>query len=753
MVEPTGLILGGTVVLLALIWGSAFHFADRERVRARAATAQMLPELADTYEARILRALRQVDSTLKLVRHSLASTGPERVLENLRHDDLLPLEFIFTVSIADAEGRIQASTNPRAVEDISGRPVLRSMRSTDDMIIGHPRFSQRLDEWRLTFARGWRDGSGFAGAVLVSVPAAYFVSGYEDRSLGQHGVLGLLGTDGEFRVLRSGDQVSAGQTVDYGAIVPRRVGSNAGLEARVSPWDGIPRYLVARKLYGYPLAIVAGVSRAERMAPVAEVRNSYFRRAGAASALVIALMFLLGRLSSQLHKARLQVLHEQTERAREVEYLAFHDALTELPNRAFFSQLLFQEIQKASRYGKRFALLFLDLDGFKNINDSLGHSAGDALLQELARRTRDALRESDIVARLGGDEFVVLLPEVQDPGQMAVVADKLLTAVARPFIMNGQRYRVSVSIGIALYPDDATNESDLMTCADLAMYHAKERGKDNFQYYADELNTDTLERLALESSLRSALDRDEFRLFYQAKHDLGTGEVVGTEALLRWQHPEYGLTEPMQFIPEAEGNGLILPIGRWVLHTACRQNVEWQRQGYPALTMAVNLSARQFLDENLLTDIQEALEASGMAPGLLEVEITENMVLPDIPRSIEILNRLKALGVRVAIDDFGTGYSSLTSIRDFPLDTIKIDHSFIENLITNPEDQQLTDAIISVGRNLSYTVIAEGVESSEQAAFLREHECNQFQGFYSGEPVPAEEFARQFVSGEEASNG
>lgn len=327
-----------------------------------------------------------------------------------------------------------------------------------------------------------------------------------------------------------------------------------------------------------------------------------------------------------------------------------------------------------------------------------------------------------------------------ETSQITQVANKILAAVSDPFTLAGQEFRITVSIGIAQYPQDGEDEQTLMKHADVAMYHAKGEGKNNAQFYSAQLQSDSLERLALESSLRKALERNEFILYYQAKLDLASGRLIGMEALLRWQHPELGLVQPKQFIPLAEENGLIVPIGRWVLYTACRQNVAWQQAGFPALSMAVNLSARQFLDNGLLRDIKGALQTTGMAPELLEIEITESMMMLDMSRTVTILQELRKIGVRIAIDDFGTGYSSLSKLQAFPLDTIKIDGSFIHDL-PDSGNKSLAEAIIDLGKNLSLTVVAEGVETTEQVAYLRHHACDQVQGFYMHEPQPADEVA------------
>ena len=390
---------------------------------------------------------------------------------------------------------------------------------------------------------------------------------------------------------------------------------------------------------------------------------------------------------------------------------------------------------------RQLAVLFLDLDHFKNINDTLGHEAGDQLLQEVAARLKTCLRESDTVARLGGDEFVVMLPELDVEKYTATVAQKILSAVARPFVLAGQEYRVTASIGISTYPQDGLDEQTLTKNADIAMYKAKEEGKNNFQFYSEKLNASSLERLNLESGLRHALERNQFQLYYQTKRDIGSGLITGMEALLRWQHPDLGTVAPLRFIPLAEETGLIIPIGKWVLRTACMQNVAWQNQGLAHLNMAVNLTARQFFDENLLTDLTKILADTGMDAHLLELEISEGLLMRDVEKTKRVFRGIKDIGVRIAIDDFGIGYSSLASLKQFPLDSIKIDRSFIHDVASVAEDKALTEAIIAMGRTLSLTVVAQGVETKEQADFLRQNACDEFQGFYLNKPVPADQIA------------
>ncbi len=434
-------------------------------------------------------------------------------------------------------------------------------------------------------------------------------------------------------------------------------------------------------------------------------------------------------------------ISERKQDEERIHFLANHDALTSLPNRAMFNDVLNLAIQNARRYNRNFAVLFIDLDRFKNINDTLGHEAGDRLLQEMGARLTQTVRASDVVARLGGDEFVVLVQEVSEAKQVEAVARKVLFTLVKPMVIQGQECRVTASIGICMFPAEAQDEHALMKNADIAMYRAKEDGKNTYKFYSEEMNIHSFERLALETSLRRGLERNEFVLHYQAKLDLHTGKINGVEALVRWQHPDLGMVPPAQFIPLAEETGLIVPLGKWVLHTACAQSVAWLREGLPPLHMAVNLSARQFADEDLVKDIAAALETTGLQPELLELELTESMVIQNAERAGRVLAEIKKMGARLAIDDFGVGYSSLTHLKRFPIDTLKVDRSFIRDLPQNAEDRALTEAIIAMGKSLKLTVVAEGVETKEQQTFLRDRDCDEMQGFFFSKPIPSDEFA------------
>lgn len=422
-------------------------------------------------------------------------------------------------------------------------------------------------------------------------------------------------------------------------------------------------------------------------------------------------------------------------------YLANHDVLTGLPNRLLFSQLLKSAIESAQRSGTGFAVLFIDLDCFKFVNDTLGHDAGDTLLKEIAARFYIALNKNQTLSRLGGDEFVTLVFDDDVPEGYEQLSARLLEDALQPIVLQGQECRVSASIGMAHFPEHGNNEQTLMKNADSAMYFAKAAGKNTYRVYSDAIRDRSVERFSLESRLRGALARSEFSLHFQPQIELASDAIVGVEALLRWDHPLLGSVSPLRFIGIAEETGLIVPIGRWVLQEACRQSMAWQSSGLPPVCIAVNLSARQFLDPQFLPDLASILECSGLPPQLLELEITEGMMAQDPKAATRLLHAIKSLGVRLAIDDFGTGYSSLSQIKAYPIDTLKIDRSFIHEIATCKQDQAIVRTIITMGKSLDLTVVAEGVETAEQERFLREQGCDRTQGYLFSKPIAAEAFS------------
>ncbi len=423
-----------------------------------------------------------------------------------------------------------------------------------------------------------------------------------------------------------------------------------------------------------------------------------------------------------------------------VHHVAQHDVLTGLPNRSLLQDRLGQAVAYSARSGRPVWVMLIDLDRFKFVNDSMGHKAGDVLLMTVAARLRSSLRDTDTVARLSGDEFVVILSEHDDQGLNADIVQRVMDSVAQPVMLGTKEFFVTCSIGVAVYPSEGTPADSLIEHADIAMYRAKKLGRNNFQFYTPAMNEESQERVRIESALRSALERDEFVLHYQPQVELASGRIVGMEALIRWKHPELGMVPPSRFVGIAEETGLIVPIGAWVMRTAAAQSKAWQDAGLGRLRVAVNLSARQFGSSDLIDGIEAVLADTGLPPDCLEIELTESLFMSDVTPAVELLHRMKALGVNLSIDDFGTGYSSLSYLSRFPIDVLKIDRSFVADVTHDANDAAIVTSIIALAHNLKLAVIAEGVETAEQLDYLRLHGCDEMQGYYFSRPLPADEF-------------
>jgi diguanylate cyclase (GGDEF)-like protein/PAS domain S-box-containing protein len=468
---------------------------------------------------------------------------------------------------------------------------------------------------------------------------------------------------------------------------------------------------------------------------------TYDRKGGGhfhASATISSLVDHSGRTTHLV--ALLEDISDRVAYEKRLFQQANFDGLTGLPNRALALDRLAQAINSAERHQRSLTLLFVDIDRFKVVNDTLGHRFGDLLLIEAAQRLTECVRDEDTVSRLGGDEFLILLVNQRSTNDGTLAAKKILEVMQQPFLIEGHELNVTASIGLTVYPDDDATPADLLRNADAAMHIAKQQGQNTYHFFTHEMNERAMDRLNIETQLRHAVRRKELELYYQPLVNLGTGEVVGMEALLRWHNKELGSPGPDRFIPIAEETGLIVPIGQWVLMEACRQAQAWQRPGQPPLRVAVNISSRQFVGNNVLNTVEQALAESGLDPTLLELEITEGILLHDAPQTKRALERIKKMGVRLSLDDFGTGYSSLSYLRRYEFDVLKIDRSFIADIERKPESMGLVKAIIAMAHSLGMEVIGEGVETSLQADFIHSRECNFAQGYFYGKPLPARDF-------------
>ncbi|NHZ95304.1 EAL domain-containing protein [Massilia sp. CCM 8734] len=845
------------MLLLVMIWMATDHFIGIERTAAQSAARASSLELIDTYEAQMQRNLGSIDQTLKVLKYAVELKGTAGALPALNQQGLLPSGLVFVVSIADRDGMLVASNPPARMIDVSRQGYFGFHRDSDTST---PYVSQTLrddanPDWHLHFTRRLNDKDGsFAGVVIVEVDPAYFTSGYERSRLGESGALGLYGTDGVFRALRIGDKVVWGQAA------PRFAREAGAGQALASSWDGVRRYTSVRRLHGFSLTALVGLSEHESMAAFEQQRRNYLWVAGSGSAVLVVIVTLVCVWSWQLTRTRHRIrraqetyaaaseasldafflmrsivndggaisdfvieatntraeklagmdkpalrgmrlsamlpafrdngifedlikvtldggvheaewlaelsgartcwLHRQvvavedgvvaivrdiTERKvaeERIRHMAHHDELTGLPNRSLIRDRLDQAIVQAQRRNRCVAVAFIDLDGFKLVNDGLGHNAGDELLKVVGTRMAACVRREDTLGRFGGDEFIIILPDQPDnPMAVAPVLEKIRQAVTEPILLGGQEVQVSCSMGVVMYPRDGAGPNTLMMNADAAMYRAKEMGNNNFQFYTREMNASVEEKLVLLEGLRGALDDGQFHLLYQPKVDLRSGLIFGVEALIRWEHPEHGVVSPMRFIGLAEESGLIVAIGDWVLHTACRQNKAWQDAGLAPVTMSVNVSPRQFEEKRLVERVAAALRESALTPSALELEVTESLIMRDLSQSVDKMRELKAMGISLSIDDFGTGYSSLSALKSFPISTLKIDKSFVRELADNPDDQAIAKAVISLGHMLKLRVIAEGVETEQQCTFLRDNDCDEMQGYLFSRPVPPAQIA------------
>ena len=859
------------LLILGVIWATTLHLIKAERARAEHAAIALNRELVSTYEAQALRALREIDQTLKFIKYAFELKGQQTILHELRTRALLPPDLLFVVSISDRKGDVVAITRPTGMTGVDDTKYFEKPRQNDILRINYPKrrgsgetslqFSRRLDA---------ADGS-FAGVVTVSIAASYFVSGYEQAKLGEQGVIGILGTDGVFRARRTGDVVSSGDVVDYASAAPGAEDSEASVS--LVSQEGVRRYTSARKLFGFPLSVVVGLSEEEQLAGYHHNVQGYLWWASAGSALLMLFGAVLGRMKWQLDKSRLHDITERklteqnlriaaaafdsqeamvitdahsvmmqvnraftentgytteelvgqtprllksgrhdadfyramwesinsmgvwqgeiwnrhkdgtvspkwltisavkddngvvinyvgshydiTERKQaeeKINELAFFDQLTGLPNRTLLLDRL-RQTMTGSRDGSYGALLFVDLDNFKTLNDTLGHDMGDLLLKQVAQRLTSCVRAGDTVARLGGDEFVVVLSslsknKVDAAAQVETVGNTVLSTLNQMYPLKDVAYHSTASIGVTLFTGQQTAIDDLMKQADLAMYRSKAAGRNAVHFFEPAMEAAVMERAVLEGDLRRAIDEKQFLLHYQAQI-AGEDCLTGAEVLVRWQHPQRGLVLPAEFIPLAEETGLILALGNWVLETACAQLAIWATRPEMAhLTVAVNVSAHQFHQHDFVDQVLAVLNITGADPQRLKLELTESLLVINVEKVIEKMFALKAKGVGFSLDDFGTGYSSLSYLKCLPLDQLKIDRSFIRDVLSDPHDAAIAKTIVALAKALGLGIIAEGVETESQLDFLVSVGCNAYQGYFFSRPLPLEgfeEFAQKLL--------
>jgi len=852
------------LVLSCFVWLATQNDLEIERKAMERSTVDSIQELAETYEAQIIRNLDIIDQSLKTIKFAYEHPSIAPSLRDLEEKELLPPSMIFTAAVTDRHGKIVSSTRDTGQKTVAGTEAFSSLRSGDagQLVVGHAG-----KEGLIQFSRRINGPDGrFAGAVMLLVEPGYFTSGYERSRLGERGVFALVDSQGGFLARRSGEEVTHGGTAS---------GINFGhgeTRLAVNPWDGEERFFQTRRLQRFPLTVVVGLSHAEKKEALKHTKHLYLWGA-ATITLLLALaasgmtwlswrmaaarrrhrkeqatyfaaakaslvgVFVLRRIADLQDATVDFVLDNINERAEEmirgnkdaliglsirrllprrlaeaamkefettvetgesieaewrnrhtgirpkwlyrqvvriedgvvviirdiserkeaeerISHMAHHDALTGLPNRTLLDDRIQHAIANAQRNHRTIAVLFVDLDDFKLVNDSLGHKVGDELLKAVASKMQQCLRQTDTVLRLGGDEFVIVMGDLpEDTPSLLDSLQRIRAAVIAPLVLGEQTIEISASIGVALYPGDGATPEALLMNADAAMYQAKALGRNRYLFFTPEMNRNFQERLALQDGLRHALERDEFFLTYQPQVDLRSGQVIGVEALIRWLHPEMGLISPADFIGLAEESGIIGDIGEWVLKSACSQCKAWQDAGLPPLVVGVNVSARQFRDNSLIELVREALAESDLHPSYLELELTESLIMQDIQQAVALMRELRNLGVRLSIDDFGSGYSSLSSLKSFPIARLKIDRLFVTDLLDNDGDQAIARMIVSLGKTLNLRVLAEGIVNEGQRQFLLEHGCDEGQGYLFSAPVSAtelEHYLRRQATGAQA---
>jgi diguanylate cyclase (GGDEF)-like protein len=741
------------IVIIAMLWGGTFlKFSQDER--ADLEDAKRTSEgFAMVFEENVLRSIDELDNVLSYLRRDIEGRKDPTDFRNILNSVAMPRDIVVQMSIIDARGIMRDSTagpQPAPQIDLSDREHYTAQRDSkeDRLFISKPLIGRASNKWSVQLSRRFLNADGkFGGVVVASLDPEHFTKFYDKIDLASSAAIALIGGDG---VIRSAGGMASGlkmgQDISGSELFTRmQSGINSTFETRDNATDRV-LLIALRKIRGQPLWVSVALDKDNVLASTfADLRLDCWG-AAVLTLIIFGAMEVVFRTEAGAQQKSKELEQALGTMAR----LASEDSLTGLLNlRGFRSSLA--EIQE--KHGSEpktpeimdrvdYGILLLDLDRFKVINDTLGHSVGDLLLRETARRLRGALRSTDVLARLGGDEFGVIVDCVKARGALDDLANSLIKAIRTPFDLGGYRVRTTVSVGVAVSPSDGENADDLVVAADLALYAAKEHSRDGYQFYRPSMTKELTDRRQIEVDLREAIERNELELYYQPIVSLRDNKVTGFEALARWNHGIRGFIPPSSFIPIAEDTGLMTGLGEWALTEACGRISRLPGD----FNLAVNLSPVQFSSQDLVDVVQRALILSGLAPGRLELEITESLLLENNEHTITMLRRLRELGVRIALDDFGTGYSSLSYLRNFPLDRIKIDRSFVADIATQHDQIVVVQAVISIARALGMSVTAEGVETPIQKEFLQSLGCDEAQGFLFGKPVPFEQLAEMIAN-------
>jgi diguanylate cyclase (GGDEF)-like protein len=715
--------------LLIVTWGVVSLQIDSNQRNAIKNAQSDMQSIAEAYEQYVLRTLRNYDNVTKFLKHEFESHGGKLDLATIIAQGVLTEPSVVPVTVLDEHGDIVVTSHPGKVKDVnlSDREHFKvHAESTDlDFFIGKPVIGRVSGQETVQMTRRLEHPNGdFAGVIVVSERPSVFTEFFSATHLGAHGYLMLQGTDGVYRSLRANN---ATLPTIRAAAEPDK-GKYLTLEEVLAPEGQEPVALItaSRPITRYNLIGTVGVREQDVLAAANKDNGRYYLWGG-----LVSLMILL------FYGMALALTHKFRTGQREVEHIARRDMLTDLPNRPEFQRILQEFLENDEESRRGVGVLFIDLDNFKNINDSLGHDVGDAFLAAVAGRLRTAVRQGDCVCRFGGDEFTVILPDCPSPEVAEAAAQRILKALQDPYVVSSKRLTTGASIGISLYPQDGIDGNELIRHADLAMYKVKSDGKNSYGLYSERLQDEFTSKVSLEQAITAGMENNEFFLVYQPKIDLGTHGVIGVEALLRWQSPDRGQVSPAEFIPLAEATGQIMQLSKIVMHTACAQMRLWHDEGLGWISTAINISAYQFSKGDLAKEIVEVLAIHGVPPYALEIELTETLMMDNLESATQTINELKNIGVKISIDDFGTGHSSLGSLMRFPADYLKIDRSFIQNSHVEGQSTAIIRTIIALAKNYRMQVIAEGVETAAQHEMLRQLDCNMAQGYLYSKPIAA----------------